>query len=535
MLALMVGVVTLHSCDLDLQPRTSIAIDESKPMITSMSSLKYFRNGLYSTFRSIQNGPMCYAGDLMCDDFNAVEGFGNRNGDIHRTDNSFTAANNVTSPMWSWHFSSIKDYNVFLSQIDKFEAKTDEEIQTARIAKGEAHLFRACAYLNMVRYFAPAYSLENRDKLAVPLVLKYDQMAQPERNTVGEIYDQIKKDIDAAADGLADVPGKLRSMFATIDCVYQMYSRYYLDIGEYEKAAEYAEKIINSGVYELASGWDAFYQENTLDNGTEPLMQVAGDKQEYTGGAGMGMYTGLAYDSKNFPPNEFFSLGLYLNPDFVPSQSLIDSYNMSDGQLNNDDLRFMFWFNNSYFEYKGKIYAIRYPMYINSIKCNHPDKFDFYPFMKHIGNPGLANNALQPNGKVYAKPFRLNEVYLDAAEAYARLGKNDRAAEFLNSLQSARGAELSDGSMESVKLEWRREMVGDGYRMICLKRWHDGFDGRPIQNGVKDIKAKVIMRGENYDEKRLDADAYQWVWPVPDYEMKVNENLVQNPGYENAK
>ena len=37
--------------------------------------------------------------------------------------------------------------------------------------------------------------------------------------------------------------------------------------------------------------------------------------------------------------------------------------------------------------------------------------------------------------------------------------------------------------------------------------------------------------GGSYTKKTMTADDYHWQWPVPTYELQVNDNLVQNPGY----
>ena len=40
------------------------------------------------------------------------------------------------------------------------------------------------------------------------------------------------------------------------------------------------------------------------------------------------------------------------------------------------------------------------------------------------------------------------------------------------------------------------------------------------------------MTGEYYTERTMEAGAYVMNWPVPSYELKLNDNLVQNAGYE---
>ena len=65
-------------------------------------------------------------------------------------------------------------------------------------------------------------------------------------------------------------------------------------------------------------------------------------------------------------------------------------------------------------------------------------------------------------------------------------------------------------------------------RMTCLKRWGEGFEGRPYQKNAEDI----VMKGEYYEKRAIDSDEYVLCWPIPSYDLKLNKNLVQNDGYE---
>ena len=65
--------------------------------------------------------------------------------------------------------------------------------------------------------------------------------------------------------------------------------------------------------------------------------------------------------------------------------------------------------------------------------------------------------------------------------------------------------------------------------MSCLKRWGKGFSGREAQNGLEE--EGIIQSGDSYEKKELKANDNHWVWPIPSYEIRVNPNLVQNPGF----
>lgn len=72
------------------------------------------------------------------------------------------------------------------------------------------------------------------------------------------------------------------------------------------------------------------------------------------------------------------------------------------------------------------------------------------------------------------KPFRIAEVYLNLAEAYAMSGDNGSATNYLLQLRVARVpqyvANVTD-IMTEIKQERLRELIGEGFRLWDLKRW----------------------------------------------------------------
>jgi hypothetical protein len=66
-------------------------------------------------------------------------------------------------------------------------------------------------------------------------------------------------------------------------------------------------------------------------------------------------------------------------------------------------------------------------------------------------------------------------------------------------------------------------------RTICLKRWNQGFTARTAQPAA--IAENLLNTGEYYNQRKMEAGDYHLVWPIPNYELKINNNLVQNKGY----
>lgn len=498
--------VSLTSCHMDVTPDQYVEVKNPDDIISSELELESMRNGVYSSFRATFYGSNTEPSEVMCDGFNATVNYGNSYGGIHRTDVSFTSSDNDIKALWGNMYGAITNYNIFITSATKFaEATTDENLKAkAKLYIGEALCFRAYSYMELVRHFAKAYNATTANTdLGVPLVLAYNQEEKPHRATVAKVYEQIKADLDQAADnGVGSIDGEVRSQWVTQDVLNMLYARYYLDIHDGQKAAEHAKNVIESSIYEFSPDEEAMANEYTYDKGTEAIMQLPASLAEN----GSGTNTCYTKYSSN-PLFAQFNLpggSVYTAPHFLPSQKLINMYKTTD-------LRFRQWFLKGYYAmyFRGRV------------------TLSVYAFTRYNGNPELTSNGV-PNARQHVKPFLLGEAYLIAAEGYLN-SDPDMAKYYLNELQSARKAKVTDATHENIENEWFRETVGEGLRFSCLKRWGKGYTGRAAQPKA----SAYVYPGANYDQKSMAADDIHWVWPIPAYEIKVNKNLEneQNPGY----
>ncbi len=492
-----VAVTMLSSCDLNLLPTTSIAYEEGTQLFLNENDVQAFQNGVMASYRSLQYGVFTQTSEVMCDGFNATLDFGNNYGAIHRCDASLTPGDYDTRDLWWNHYVALKNYNIAIANADNV---AEELKPSANILKGIALFCRASSYLTLTRHYGNAYSETASTDLSVPLVLKYDQLEKPARATVAEVYDQIYADLSEAETLLANVPGQVRAQLPTIDAVNALLARYYLDIKDYENAANYALAVANSEAgYRPAMTAEEMVAEYTNDAGPEPVLQLYASIAEGAGANDL------------FAPVGNDDSGKYYSPYFIPSSVLINAYDSGD-------LRLAAWF------------ALSGPE--GSATPNYPVKMagayysNVYVFTKYLDNPALHSGSLE-TGAHARKPILISEMYLIAAEAFAQLGNAAAAKEVLNALQRSRLATPTDATLENIKKEWFRETVGEGLRLACIKRWGDALPVRKAQTGVENI----IMTGAYYNERALAADSHFLNWPVPSYELKLNANLVQNPGY----
>lgn len=488
----------VSSCDMNLTPTDAIVYEQGGQVIATQEDMIQFEAHMLSNYRAIHGGMFNIIEDVMTDGFNASSGFGNNYGSVHRTDDSFTSSDNYIDSYWSSHYIVIKDYNVLINALKDPQNVPAGTEQLAEVIKGEAYMLRAEAYMNLVRHFGKNYDPADANALGVPIVLEFDLYARPARNTVHEVYTQIKEDLDSAALFLADVAGELQAQYPTIDAVNALYARYFLDVQDYENAEAYADRVISTTKYTLSNTADKLKAEFLEDAGTEAIMQLYGATPSEVPNS-MSVYTNMFSSQDN---------GVCFRSLFLPTKKLIDSYTSSN------DIRKSVWFSSTdyYSEVNGSYY-----------------RGDFYTFVKYIGNSAFHANV--PAAVNMCKPYMISEMYLIKAEAQAMQGGVGvlRAKTTLNSLQAARKGAVTGGSLAEIQDEWFRETVGEGMRWTCLKRWGMGFDSREAQTGT--IRDNAVMTGTYYDNRQMLPTDRALLWPIPADEIKLNPNLEQNPGY----
>lgn len=536
LLSLLAGVslMAFTSCDLEEMPTTDIGLDNNEEAVVNGTNIQQFENGLYSAFRATQYGVYSYVPDLICDGFNETVNSGNYYGPVHRTDASFTASDQDVESIWAGYYGYMVDYNNLINDgyvMEQEAAFMADDADFASVdayairALGVAHFFRAYTYMQLARLFAKDYDPSTAaTDLCVPLVLKYDQEEKPARATVQQVYDQIKKDLDAANayfTRLRDVTLQLvnagvitsasnpfyqcyttlfntqaGSPYVNVNTVYALYARYYLDTHNYPMAAQYAMVVVGSGSYALANSEEAMAMEYTYDQGSEPIFQMEASLAENGSGTNDAYLNGSSYP--------YVPTGFYLAPFYMPSGKLLAMYEGTD-------LRLAQWFDfDNYFRYGS------------SLGTGIP------AFVKYYGDPEAGlNNSIVPNGRQHVKPFMIGEMYLILAEASLQANDPTTAAQALNELQTKRGATPTAATMENIQDEWFKETVGEGLRYSCMKRWHIGFNGRPAVYPGEGI----VPEGTSNTQKVMDADDIHWLLPIPSYERQLNDNLEQNPGY----
>ncbi len=119
------------------------------------------------------------------------------------------------------------------------------------------------------------------------------------------------------------------------------------------------------------------------------------------------------------------------------------------------------------------------------------------------------------------KVLRLGELHLIRAEANFKLGNTADALAEINALRAARGAsELTEVTLQTIIDERHRELSFEG---------HTTFDY--WRNNLTMVRQQCNTGLEVNSPCEVTSDNFQTVHPIPQREMDVNQNMVQNQGY----
>lgn len=160
--------------------------------------------------------------------------------------------NDDLKTVWEKAYSAISSSNAVLAAIEELgEEGLDAE-------KGEALITRAYSHFVLVNMFCRHYdpSTSSSD-LGIPYMEASETTLNPkyDRGTVAGVYEKINADVEAAlpliSDDLYDIP----LYHFTSDAAYAFAARFNLYMGNWEKAEEYATKVLGSNPSSKIRDW----------------------------------------------------------------------------------------------------------------------------------------------------------------------------------------------------------------------------------------------------------------------------------------
>lgn len=570
---LVAAAVSLTACDIDCLPYGSMAAEQiTKDPDASLDALM---NGMYAQLKTWSD-PMhrCgeYAGDNMMIRGNSTDAFFEFIS-FSRTPNNYRLQN-----FWDYGYKAIAQASNIIKMIEEGQsAEIDNKI-------GECYYVRGMMYFYLCRaYGRPYYQAPDRN-LGVPIVNGtpdnvVGEMFLPDRATVKETYEQAISDLKAAARLMTLNKG---AIYASKGAAHAMLSRVYLYMsGTYENpnteyaklAVTYSDSVINSNTYSLLSRSDFMkYNTFTPENNSETIFAIKRVASEFSGydhyyGVG-GMYANIG----GMGWGEMFASAKYIalldetgRNDWRP-----DHYNMVDARAafiephytskTKEVFRFIYTDDatglQNYLQLDTKREGDQLScqeMDIKTVGTKKDTTYLNYPLSpvneeqeiysinyKNKTYEGVIDNYITLN-RVYPEFYivkcsregedshlhsplisRLGEIYLNRAEAYAKLGQYGLALVDLNTI---RGRAIIDGEYPSLDASNAGERIDKERQLELAYQAERSYD--VFRNG------KALDRRYPGPHKQLEdvpATDFRVVYYIPQNAINAYPGtLTQNP------
>ena len=391
--------------------------------------------------------------------------------------NTMGAGNNI----WTAAYRVIAITNDIISAVDKVNIESSQEATRNKI-KGEALFVRGLLYFNLLRSYSrePGQLVNNFD-LGVPLItepfLSMGPDAYPARSPIGPVWAQVEKDLNEAFTLLQ---GK------AVD-----------DSNFPQRPTSYAAKALLARVYLYQSKWqDAVAAATWVIDQKKPALYTGEYKDLYTNGVES------IYELRYAASEAMGSSSLHAIYSTV-DDGWRDAEGFGNGQGSGEGELIIATNLLSLFETGDKRLTVMRKAYFYGHKVWWTTKFNGWG-----GQFGQDNIPL----------IRTSEMYLIRAEANLKLASPNFSAarNDLDALRAARGlSALTVGNellADAVEKERRMELCFEGHRFFDLKR-----QGKNI---TKELPSVTLPYTD-----------FKVVAGIPQTEMDVNPNLVNNPGY----
>lgn len=386
-----------------------------------------------------------------------------------------------TEQFWQGAYKAIYAANAIIERI-----KDGESAQLDQM-KGENLFIRALAHFELVRIFGRPYTQGQGNNPGV-VIKDNTKNDLPARSTVKQVYDFVIADLQKAAGLMAT---RKNSCFASKEVAEALLSRIYLYMGNNEKALEYANKVIDAGRYQLMATvpYKTYFRGVPEDN-PETIFAIRHTVADDRGKDAIGsMYY-------NDPVTQSTGWGeVYASLAYM---RLLDKYP--------EDVR------HSFIEPQRDANG-------NMQMRNQTPKYYINKYNWQEGVANLSSPVI----------LRLAEIYLNRAEANAKLGNAQAALDDVNLIRKRAGLngaalyQLNDlkghTSVLEVVLEERRlELAFEAHRPYDLYR-----------NNLPLVRAYPGVHGANQYDQTILPTSDRIIHFIPEREIGINPKLEQNP------
>lgn len=438
-------ILTFISCKKILEVSPEQSVDASSA-VENDQDVEALTVGAYSL---MGNGALFGTNLLMIPDLLANEDYCSWRGTFSSyreiTNKLMTTGNADVTRTWTNAYAAINNANIILANLGKV---SDADLK--KTLEGEALFIRGALLFELVRIYAlPWDAVSGNTQMGVvikttPTTTEQEAFLRTARSSVAEVYSQVLNDLTAAAIKLPNDNGTRADKYTA----YAYLSRVYLQQGNYVKARDAANEVINSGKYKMNASVNAVF---TNKNTNESIWEIQQNEQNNAGESNDGLATFYA---------SFDGIGradVRVNTDFV------DTYEAND-------YRVAEWYYEGTGRRPGNTYCFKW----NSFSQNLP-------------------------------VVRIAEMYLNRAECNERLGtsigdtpEND-LAQVRNGIRVGL-ATIENPSVEDIINERFHELAFEGQRIHDFRRLH-------LTTGDYDWKANELV----FPIPQRDVDASQGI------------------------
>lgn len=429
-------------------------------------------NGVYNKMSSsslygynLSYGPL----DIMAQCYKVASG--NENLSEYKTYTwSGKNASKTFTAIWAQAYSTILNINLLLEAAETNGQSVLKE-SDYKLIRGEMLAARAFLHFDLLRLYGPVYS-RNPNGLSIPFNDGVEAVRR-ERLPAGQlITEKLLPDLEIAQGLLKEVDPvitkgtlnsdggvqgnweRYRQLRMNYYAVTLLKARIYIWIGDYGNALSEALKITDDA---KVKEWFPFVEPSKLlANNTNP-------DRIFSSECLFGYYNS--------------SMGnIFLNA-FSGSLDVLELLQPRKGYIG-----ILFSATNDY---------RRQSQWTGSTSSSGGD-FDFVKYKSFT-----ADKKNPEFWATYYGLMRISEAYYIAAEAYLNQDNLLKACEYMNVMFGARGVEKLDAEattktnvLEQIKMEYVREMRGEGQLFYLFKRFYQNFgswsDGEPALNGAEE-------------------------------------------------
>lgn len=542
----LMGVTMSCNDFLDKQPLSSIA---DTNFWKNENDAKLALVGCYRVQPSWQNHDFQTSSGLLYLDFAGGNGTDKEGSTFSMAGTSTNSSNWPLSEYWMNAYAQIAQYNTFLDNIENCPM----DGQKKKVWAAEVQVLRAYSFFNLAFYF---------QNVPMPLTsLTVEEANTISQTSQADIYNQIEKELKEVIEILPLKQSNEDYGRVTKGVAKVLLSRVYLAKNDYVNASSILQSIIADGVYELdkSEGRDSY----------EKLFQIGGEysseiifftqraKDLYVTAWLQYLYPECyggwhQYSVYNELVREYFC---------VDGKSIEDSplYNEEDPYVNRDIRLYASVFMPPLGTFEGQTYnGVTYDCFNGANtndSYNRYTRFNGYCPKKGFDPSVLNSNLLQ--SYEYTPIFRYAEVLLSYLEAVNEASPSSVTQALpdltINDVRDRVGlppysmVDLSSQDIvrEAVRKERRVELAFEGLRYFDILRWgtasellNHTFTGVKLSDNPDDRNyrgagstASAVDENLYYQFEKREWAPYNRYFPIPQGDMNINKNLIQNDGY----